>query len=117
MAEQSSLLCVFTSLRCTLLRYQVEPISTRRLWASTCMNVVMPTGLPDALSITVNGSIAPSLCSLSRRSISAAIQSGCGTFVYHSFHNSPSATASRRSSLWLRSSGASVTRALCSVTG
>ena len=66
--------------------------------ASTFMKVVMPTGLPDALSITVNGSIEPSLCSFSRRSISAAIQSGCGTFVYHNFHSSPSATASRRSS-------------------
>ena len=43
------------------------------------MNVVMPTGLPDELSITVNGSIAPSLCSFSRRSISSAIHSGCGT--------------------------------------
>lgn len=73
--------------------------------------------LPVALSRTANGRQVPFACATSRWSMKPAIRSGAGMAVYHSFHNSPSRTASTRSFAWLRASGARLAREPCSRRG
>jgi len=108
---------VFNEVRWTLRRYQVDPISTRRLSASTFMNVVMPTARSVVRSITAKGSMLPWLCCTNRFSISPRMASGDGTNVYQSFHNSPSHVASTSWSCRASDSGSRVTVVLCRVTG
>jgi len=73
--------------------------------------------LPVALSRTAKGRQVPFACAASRWSMKLAIWSGAGMEVYHSFQSSPSRTASARSEVWLRVSGARQARELFSRTG
>src|ERR1022692_2855051 len=107
--KSNSLHSVFSALRCTRLRYHVDPISRRRLSRSMFMYFFMPTASPLDFSMTVKGSIEPCFCSSSRRSISAAIRSGAGMDVYHKIHSSPSFTASTSCAQWVCESGVSDT--------
>src|SRR5580700_6407094 len=76
----------------------------------------MPAIWPFA-STTVNGSIEPAFCRPSRRSISLAISSGFGIAVYHSFHRSPSLTASVSPETCVGDNGSSRACGPTSVTG
>src|ERR1700733_6765011 len=76
----------------------------------------MPAICPPA-SNTVKGSIEPLVCRPSRRSISLAISSGFGIAVYHSFHRSPSLTASVSPETGAGDNGSSRACGPTSVTG
>src|SRR6476646_4904074 len=77
----------------------------------------MPTTFPVPVCLTAKGSIPPLAWRSKRLSISAFICAGSGTLVYHSFHNSPSCTASARSSWWASDSGSRVACVPRSVIG
>ena len=101
-ASNRRLHALLRPVRWTARRYQVLPISTRRLPTSMFMYVVMPTALPlsgpGCLLITAKGFIKPCRCRVSRRSISVAMPSAFGMAVNHRVCKSPSRVASRRSS-------------------